>query len=82
MKFPGVDPIFDYRFTAINTTQTKFSYSVSTKYRGPITRYFMIPLMLSVINGRLSRSHPYLKTLIEEKSSPIVITPARLDTTP
>ncbi|OUR86734.1 hypothetical protein A9Q81_27840 [Gammaproteobacteria bacterium 42_54_T18] len=77
MKFPGVDPIFDYRFTAISAHQTEFDYSISTKHQGPVTQYFMVPLMLSVINGRLSRSHPYLKTLIEEKPSPIAIIPTR-----
>lgn len=76
MKFPGVDPIFDYRFAAMGTDKTEFNYSISTKHRGPVTQYIMVPLLLSVINGRLSRSHPYLKTLIESQSAPIVTIPS------
>lgn len=76
MSFPGIDPIFDYRFTAINTNTTEFSYSVSTNRQGRMTRFVLVPLLLRVIHGRLSRSHPYLKTLIENTPAPLVTIPS------
>lgn len=65
MDFPFVDPHFCYQLKSIDHNTTTFNYQVYTHKKGLLTNLVAVPLLKLVIDGRLRRSHRYLKKILD-----------------
>ncbi|WP_372865522.1 SRPBCC family protein [Spongiibacter sp.] len=73
---PGVEPNWDYNFTALDEQRTEFHYRVYTHNHQWFSRYIVQPLFMAAARPRLNFSHPRMVELLDASSPLLSQSPA------